>query len=76
MYPVLLRWSLKPKATLVMEISAEHPMTNKLKELYKSDKDTLSKYAKLLFAQSCLIAGVQVNDTAELCELISELMIK
>ena len=51
-------------------------MTNKLKELYKSDKDTLSKYAKLLFAQSCLIAGVQVNDTAELCELISELMIK
>lgn len=65
-----------PKATLVMEISTEHPMANKLKELYKSDKDTLSKYAKLLFAQSCLIAGVQVKDTAELCELISELMIK
>ena len=65
-----------PKASLVMEISTEHPMADKLKELYVNDKEMLKKYAKLLFAQSCLIAGVQVNDTAELCELISELMIK
>lgn len=65
-----------PKASLVMEISTEHPMADKLKELYANDKEMLKKYAKLLFAQSCLIAGVQVNDTAELCELISELMIK
>jgi molecular chaperone HtpG len=65
-----------PKANLVMEISTEHPITNKLKALYESDKNALSKYAKLLFAQSCLIAGIQVDDTAELCELISYLMLK
>jgi molecular chaperone HtpG len=65
-----------PKANLVMEISTEHPITNKLKSLYESDKNALSKYAKLLFAQSCLIAGIQVDDTAELCELISDLMLK
>ena len=65
-----------PKANLVMEISTDHPITNKLKSLYESDKNALSKYAKLLFAQSCLIAGIQVDDTAELCELISDLMLK
>ena len=65
-----------PKANLVMEISTEHPITNKLKSLYESDKNALSKYAKLLFAQSRLIAGIQVDDTAELCELISDLMLK
>ena len=65
-----------PKASLVMEISTEHPISDKLKKLYESDKDMLRKYSKLLFAQSCLIAGVQVDDTAELCELISDLMIK
>ena len=65
-----------PKASLVMEISTEHPISDKLKKLYEIDKDMLRKYSKLLFAQSCLIAGVQVDDTAELCELISDLMIK
>ena len=65
-----------PKASLVMEISTEHPMAEKLKALYETDKDMLKKYSKLLFAQSCLIAGVQIYDTAELCSLISDLMIK
>lgn len=65
-----------PKASLVMEISTEHPMAEKLKALYETDKDMLKKYSKLLFAQSCLIAGVQIEDTAELCGLISDLMIK
>ena len=65
-----------PKASLVMEISTDHPISDKLKKLYKTDRDMLTKYAKLLFAQSCLIAGVQVDDTAELCDLISDLMIK
>lgn len=65
-----------PKASLVMEISTDHPIFDKLKKLYETDKDMLAKYSKLLFAQSCLIAGVQVDDTAELCDLISDLMIK
>ena len=65
-----------PKASLVMEISTEHPMAEKLKALYETDKDMLKKYSKLLFAQSCLIAGVQIDDTVELCSLISDLMIK
>ena len=65
-----------PKANLVMEISTEHPIANRLIELYESDKETLKKYAKLLFAESCLIAGVEIDNTAEICELISDLIIK
>ena len=65
-----------PKASLIMEINMNHPIKDKLHSLYESDKEGLEKYAKLLFAESCLIAGVPVDDTAELCSLISELMIK
>ena len=47
----------------------------KLKALYKSDRERLEKYAKILYAEACLISGVSINNPAELCELISELMI-
>ena len=65
-----------PKASLVMEISTEHPISRKLKELYESDREMLKKYSKLLFAESCLIAGVELDNTAEVCDIISELMAK
>ena len=65
-----------PKAELVMEINISHPIAEKLKTLYESDKDTLEKYAKLLYAESCLIAGITPENTGEFCQLISELMIK
>ena len=65
-----------PRAELVMEINISHPITEKLKTLYESDKDTLKKYAKILYAESCLIAGITPENTGEFCQLISELMIK
>lgn len=65
-----------PKAQLIMEINIDHKISEKLKELYETDKDTLSKYAKILYAESCLIAGITPEDTGEFCQLISELMIK
>ncbi len=65
-----------PKANLVMEINLSHPVADKLRSLYETDKETLEKYGKLLFAESCLIAGVPLDDTAEFCQLVSELMIK
>jgi HSP90 family molecular chaperone len=35
----------------------------------------LGKYAKILYAEACLISGVSLDNPAELCELVSELMI-
>lgn len=66
----------KVKAEVVLEISASHPIAEKLQSLYENDKDALADYAKLLYAQGCLISGVSVKDPAELSHLISKLMIK
>ena len=67
--------AMAPKASIVLEINASHPIASKLEEVYESDKDKLKKYAKLLYAQGCLIGGAPIDDPKELTELISELMI-
>ncbi len=64
-----------PSANLVLEINLNHPIAGKLKELYTSDKDSLKKYAKILYAEARLISGTSLENPAELCELISELMV-
>lgn len=66
----------KVKAQLVLEINSEHPVAEKLKALYKDDKETLNKYAKLLYAEACLIGGRSVEDPVEHSRLICELMTK
>lgn len=64
------------KAQTVLEINAEHPIAEKLKSLFEEDKDTLSKYAKLLYDEGCLIGGRSIEDPAEHSRLICELMTK
>lgn len=64
-----------PSANVALEINANHPIAAKLKALYESDKEMLGKYAKLLYAQGCLIGGVAIEDPKELTSLICELMI-
>ena len=64
-----------PSANVVLEINLNHPIAGKLKSLYESDKDRLEKYAKILYAEACLIGGISLENPAELTELISELMI-
>lgn len=66
----------KVQARLVLEINADHPIAEKLKALYKDDKDTLAKYSKLLYAEACLIGGRSVPDPAEHSALVCELMTK
>ena len=66
----------KVQAKLVLEISAEHPIAEKLKTLYNEDKELLGKYAKLLYGEACLIGGKSVSDPAEHSALVCELMTK
>ena len=63
-----------PDASVVLEINMDHPIIEKLKALAVSDKDKLGKYAKILFAEACLISGMPIDDPKELTELITELM--
>ena len=63
------------KAQLVMEINKDHPIAAKLKELYESDKETLAKYTKILYAQARLIEGLTVENPAELSNMVCDLML-
>ncbi len=62
------------KATVVLEINKEHKIADTLKSLYAEDKDKAAKYAKILYAQSCLIAGKSIDNPTEYCDLVCELM--
>ena len=64
-----------PTASVALEINVNHPIAKKLEELYAADRDTLAKYAKILYANACLISGVAVDDPAELTRLTCELML-
>ena len=65
----------KPKANLVLEINASHPIAEKLAGLYESDKDKLTDYARILYAQARIIEGLPVEDPAEYSLLVSKLML-
>ena len=64
-----------PEAKVVLEINHSHPITEKLFTLFATDRDTLAKYAKILYSEACLIGGVSIENPGEFAELISSLML-
>lgn len=62
------------KAKTVLEINADHPIADKLKTLAKTDKDKLTDYTKILYAQARLIGGMTVDNPTELSNLICDLI--
>jgi molecular chaperone HtpG len=66
----------KIKAQLVLEINSNHPIAEKLKTLYKEDKDSVANYAKILFAQAKLIEGLSVENPTEISNLVCDLISK
>lgn len=64
------------KAQTVLEINKAHPIVNKLKELYKDNKDELKNYTKILYSQARLIEGLSIENPTEISNLVCELMAK
>lgn len=64
----------KPKAVKVLELNAEHPVFEKLKQAYKEDKELAQSYVNILFSQALLIAGFPIEDTVSYCDLVCGLM--
>lgn len=65
----------KLKAERVLELNADHRTFDALKNAWETDKDKASKYAKLLYFQSLLIAGMEIPDPAEYAKLVNDLIV-
>ena len=66
----------KVQAERVLEINAKHPVLEKLKKEYDTDKDTVKKYTALLYDQARLIEGLPIEDPVEFSNAVCELMTK
>ena len=63
-------------AKLVLEINEDHDIAKKIKELYKTDKEMLKKYTKILYDEARLIEGLPVSNPTELSSLVCEILSK
>lgn len=65
------------KAQTIMEINEQHPIAEKLKELYQNnDKEALQKYSKVLYAQARLIEGLALENPTEISNLVCDILAK
>ena len=63
------------KATKVLEINENHAIYNKLKTLFNEDKEKFNDLAKVLYVQSALVAGLEVDNIAEISDLIINMLV-
>ncbi|MDO4485327.1 MAG: molecular chaperone HtpG [Bacillota bacterium] len=66
----------KIQAERVLEINAGHPILDTLKKAYEDDKDSLKKYAEILYDQALLIEGLPIEDPVSFSNAVCELMTK
>lgn len=64
------------KAKLVLEINSKHAISKKLKALYKEDKELFDKYAKILYSEARMIAGLPIDNPTEISTLICDVISK
>ena len=64
------------KADTVLEINEKHPISDKLKDLYKTDKDAFDKYTKILYSEARMIAGLPIENPTEISTLICDVIAK
>ncbi len=64
------------KAETVLEINGKHPIADKLKDLYKNDKDEFDKYTKILYSEARIIAGLPIENPTEISKLICDVISK
>ena len=63
------------KAKLVLELNLNHPIANKVKELFGSDQVKLADYTKILYANARLISGLNLDNPSEISDLVVSLMV-
>ena len=63
------------KAETVLEINYDHPIRDKLLELYRDDQEKLKDYTKILYAQARLVSGLTLDNPSEVADLVTGLMV-
>ena len=64
------------KAQTILEINEKHPISEKLKTLYKEDREEFDKYTKILYTEARMIAGLPIENPTEISRLICEVISK
>jgi len=64
------------KAQTILEINEKHPIAEKLKDLYKNDKDEFKVYTKILYSEARMIAGLPIDNPTEISKLICDVISK
>ena len=64
----------KIKASEVLEINSNHIIADKLKELYKDNKEEFEKYTKVIYFEARLIEGLPIDNPTEMSNLMCDIM--
>ncbi|MEG1015894.1 MAG: molecular chaperone HtpG [Bacilli bacterium] len=64
----------KINAQVILEINEKHAIVDKIKDLYKTDKEKLKSYTKVLYSQARLIEGLQIDNPTEISNIICDLI--
>ena len=64
----------KIKASEVLEINSNHKIADKLKELYKDNKEKFEKYTKVIYFEARLIEGLPIDNPTEMSNLMCDIM--
>lgn len=64
----------KVKAEKILELNADHKVTEKLKTLYETDKEALKKYATVLYEQARLLEGLSLDDVNAFVTAVSDII--
>ncbi len=64
----------KVSAEKILELNAGHKVVSKLKDLYQDDKETLKKYAVVLYNQARLLEGLAVDDITEFVTAMADIL--
>ena len=62
------------KADRILELNTDHPAVQAMEAAMTSDRTKAELYAKILYDQALLIAGLPLEDPSEYTDLVAELM--
>ena len=62
------------KADRILELNTKHPSVLAMEEALKTDRERAALYAKILYNQALLIAGLPLDDPSEYTDMIAQLI--